>query len=121
MYNIGFYTVFYFVPLVVMPFITGGSYDYLVYTGLHVAQENPQIPNYKPQLPTSYSIFAGYDRNASPLYLQFMYFAVWPLSQLFKLVKLKDIVITFAKIDYAYLIALTAVNRMADILSMLKK
>lgn len=117
-----FYNVFYMLPLIYLPYMVGHKeYDYLVYTGLYVAQENVQIPNYKPQLPTAYSIFAGYDRNSSPMNVQLLYFLVWPLTWLFKLVKLKDIVITFAKIDFAYLIALVAVNRFMEIIKVISK
>lgn len=100
----------------VVPYIKQEDYDYLVYTGLQVAPENPEIPNYHAQLPTQYSIFHEKYTGVSPIDPRALQYLVKPLTKVFKLVKLKDIVITFAKIDYAYMIALITVNRAHELL-----
>ena len=67
-------------------------------------------------MPTGYSLFRGdVDYYSSPYETKLLYHLVQPITRVFKLVKLEDIVMTFVKIDYAYIIALVAVNRFHEI------
>ena len=68
---------FYVIPMFVIPLIKTQDYDYLVYTGLYISPDNPEIPNYHAQLPTGYNLFK-YDKDyyESPFETKILYHLV---------------------------------------------